>query len=119
MKDTLKLIFGATALLALPAFAATPDYFPLEVGNAWTYRSDGRLGTSVRTIEVLRSDVIEGRLWFLTDFFGRSEWLRVRVDGALVALDMAARREKLWFNFAEEEKRSFATEFDQCDKAAQ
>jgi hypothetical protein len=119
MRNTLKLFVGALALLALPIFAATPDYFPLEVGNSWTYRSEGRLGTSVRTIEVLRADVIDGRQWFLVDYFDRSEWLRVRDDGALVAWDTTARRERLWFNFAEDEKRSFATDFDTCVKAAQ
>ncbi|HET8547150.1 MAG TPA: BsuPI-related putative proteinase inhibitor [Bryobacteraceae bacterium] len=118
MKCMIKYVC-ATALLVFPVFASTPDYFPLEAGNSWTYRSEGRFGTNIGTIEVLRADVIDGRTWHLVDFFGRPEWLRVRDDGALVAWDATARREKLWFNFAEEEKRPFATEFDQCVKAAQ
>ena len=118
MSGTKTSIASILAFVAAPLFAATPDYFPLEVGNSWTYRSSGRTGTDVKTIEVQRTDTIGGRSWFLVDFLGRAVFLRATPEGTLVEWDAAANREKPWIAFAAPDRSSFPTEIDQCNKSA-
>src|SRR5919198_5667256 len=62
------------------------DYFPLQAGNQWVYRSAGR-GQPI-VMEVLKSGDFDGNTYYLTrNFLNHDAWLRTIEDGALVAYD--------------------------------
>ena len=51
--------------LAFAAFAgADPDYFPLQVGNTWVYRTNG-VAQSIETLEVVRWDWFNNQVYYL------------------------------------------------------
>jgi hypothetical protein len=109
-----RLWAGLLFALAMPgAFAQTPDYFPLEVGNSWVYRSEGRLGMQSASIEVLRAREVEGVRYFEVQAFGREALLRTREDGTLVSRG-ATGDEQPWIPFATESGETFRSAIDPC-----
>jgi hypothetical protein len=105
---------GFLCALAMPgAFAQTPDYFPLEVGNSWVYRSEGQLGLQSASIEVLRAREVEGVRYFEVQAFGREVLLRMKEDGTLVNRG-ATGDEQAWIPFATEAGESFRSTIDAC-----
>lgn len=105
-------------LLGGISFSATPDYFPLQVGNSWVYKvTQGRV-QDTQVVEVTESRSLDGRIYYNVRFFGRTAWLRMREDGTLVAYDPEARTEKPWVSFDAAEGQSFPTDLDNCNKSA-
>ena len=111
----------ASALLLLSSAAvpaATPDYFPMQVGNSWVYKTtQGRI-SNVQTIAVEAIDQIDSRNYYRVQFFGHTVFVRAQDDGSLVSYDREAKQEKLWLPFAAPEGQRTTSEFDQCTKAA-
>jgi hypothetical protein len=109
-----------SALLVLsPAAipAATPDYFPLAVGNSWVYKTtQGRLNR-VQTIAVEGIEKVDDRNFYRVQFFERTVFVRPQEDGSLVSYDRETKQEKLWLPFASPEGQRTTSEFDQCTKA--
>jgi hypothetical protein len=98
--------------------AATPDYFPLQVGNSWVYRaSQGRL-SRVQTIAVEGVENIDNRSYYRVQFFERTVFVRQTDDGSLVSYDSASTQERLWLPFAAVEGQPTGSEFDSCSKSA-
>ena len=70
--------------LAFAAFGgADPDYFPLQVGNTWVYRTHG-VTTSIETLEVVRWDWFNNQVYYLLrGSAGGERWVRMAESGTL------------------------------------
>ena len=75
-------------------------FFPLEVGNRWTYSVEGRAGGGDHTIRVLDSLDFDGVTYYDVDGLvaGRA-WLRFDSRGRLVQRREGG-SEQLWYDFA-------------------
>ena len=82
--------------LTVACFAgANPDYFPLQVGNTWVYRTSGAV-TSVETMEIVRWGWIENRIYyFLRNASGDGQWVRMDDSGTLWVWDDAGKTDKI------------------------
>jgi len=109
---------------ALPgAWAVAPDYFPLEAGNQWIYRSSGRLGTSTWMLEVVKTEILEGKVYSrmrgMSGFSGSEALVRMEEDGTLYvrAVDTGA-VEQVWAAFGAVEGVAYRTGIDPCNRDA-
>ncbi len=107
------------AFLAMAACAAEPDYFPLQIGNQWVYRSSGGAGAETWSIDIPKYDVLGDSAYFLVRGFPAGDaWLRMGNNGTLFAYDPGQKREKMWAAFATAEGDTYPTEIDPCSKTA-
>ncbi|HYP07973.1 MAG TPA: BsuPI-related putative proteinase inhibitor [Bryobacteraceae bacterium] len=111
--------FTASLFLAAATFAAaaTPEYFPLQQGNSWAYRSASRLGEGGQTIEVQGKETLQNREYSKISFFGRTVYLR-QSEGALLSYNPDLNQEKTFLDFAAEPGASFPVDIEQCTRAA-
>lgn len=102
-------------LTAACAFAQV-DYFPLESGNQWVYRSEGRAGTAAFTVEVKQPQLFNGREYFLVEGFPTQTrvWLRKDPEGAVYMWDAEARCEAIWIDFPAQPPVVFKPGADPC-----
>ncbi len=85
------------------ALSVVAGYFPLSVGDSWTYSLEGRAaGDEVRTIRVVQSVERNGVTYYELEGWPGvdSALLRVNARGQLVAFDGASAVERLWYDFA-------------------
>ena len=117
---TIRRIFASwIGFFVWPAAAVTPDYWPLEPGNQWVYRSSGRGGAEILTFEVLRNEVLDGRVYSVIRRANAAGiWLRMDEDGRLHAWDPASRQESLWADFGAPAGSTYETEIDPCNRLA-
>ena len=113
-----KPILLIPATLGILAVAAPgQDYFPLQPGNQWIYRSNNR---DLVTAEVVRAEKFEGRDYaLLRGFFGGDVYVRQTAEGSLVAYDPQTRAESLWVAFGSPDGSSFRSEIPPCQQPAQ
>ncbi len=104
-----------TLLLVTAGLAAAQNYFPLEAGNQWIYRS----GAQIATAEVVRTEVFDGRTYSLVRGFFGDAWLRINESGALVAFNADTRTETLWTAFGAAEGTQFQAAIPPCEQPAQ
>src|SRR5262245_48238040 len=91
----LPLVFISMSLAASVGFAQT-EYFPLEVGNQWIYRSSFN-AEDVRAVSVAEKRIIDGREYsLLKGWFNGDVLVRMDSSGTLYALDETAKRENPW-----------------------
>ncbi len=98
---------AASLLLLLPALAPAqpqPDYFPLQVGNQWVYRTGGTFPAATVIMEVAEAREFQRQTWYLVRGFPLRRftdtvWLRVDENGWLVSYDPAEERQALWYAF--------------------
>jgi hypothetical protein len=112
------LLIAVSLLSTIGAYAATPDYFPLAVGNVWAYHGDGAgkgvtLLVSVDSARLMNGVVYCGVRWEAKYHpwlkLRKTEasasplrgyhWLRRDEDGAIWAYDDGTRQEQLWYDF--------------------
>lgn len=99
--------------------AATPDYLPLEPGNQWVYRSSWAGASDTWTMEVVRTEVVDGKVYSVVQNTpGGSQWLRMGRDGTLYLFDPASKREQVWADFGEWADRRYQTAVDPCNHLA-
>ena len=104
---------------AWTASAATPDYWPLEPGNQWIYRSTGGAGTQISTIEVLRNEVAGSRVYSVLRLSGAGDvWVRMDESGRFYAWDPRTRAESLWADFGAPTGSAYETALDPCNRTA-
>lgn len=115
-------IIPALALFSATLGWAQAEYFPLQVGNTWTYRYSGRTAPDVTpTIAVVGTREVEGRTYFEVryPFLGVPDapdaLLRVNNEGTLV-LRRDDGREAPWVAFAAPVGSTFRTEQDPCSQ---
>ena len=104
-------VFGACA------FAQT-NFFPLDVGNQWIYRSSvGGAETSWK-VEVTGESTRDGQVYAVVEGFPAGKrWLRRTSDNKILALDEETGTEGLWYDFGAE-GRQWNTVQDQCSPTA-
>ena len=85
------------------AAAAAASYFPLSVGDSWTYALEGRTaGDEARTIHVAETQERRGVTYYRLEGWPMLEGALVRVNsrGQAVVLDSESGAERLWYDFA-------------------
>lgn len=102
-------------LLLAAGLAGAQNYFPLEAGNQWIYRS----GPQLATAEVVRTEVFDGRSYALLRGFLGDAWLRTDENGALMAFNPDTRTEQLWSAFGAAEGAAFQSAVPPCEQPAQ
>ncbi len=99
------------------AAAQQADYLPLQVGNQWVYRFEGRGQPLV--MEVLKSGDFDGNTYYLTrNFLNGDVWLRTRAGGTLVSYDPVTKTEAVLAMFGGDVKAIYATAMDSCSPRA-
>jgi hypothetical protein len=108
----MKLKLLLTAMSAAVCAFGQADYFPLQVGNQWIYRNP----YGVQTVEITRSQVIDGReYFFLRGAFGGDAWVRKADDGTVWQRDPETGRENVRLKLNTPEGASFETVIDRCN----
>lgn len=105
------------ALVAVCAFAQTPEYLPLQAGNQWIYRSSGP-GEGL-VVEVARTQTVGDRTYY--ELAGLPEgpvWLRATGNGDYVAYDPETRQERPWLAFSTAEGVRFPAGTHGCNPNA-
>jgi hypothetical protein len=98
--------------------AAAQEYFPLQVGNSWVYKTTQGRVNRVQTIGVEAVETIDNRNFYRVQYFENTVFVRALENGSLVSYDRETKQEKLWLPFAAPEGQRTTSEFDQCTKAA-
>jgi hypothetical protein len=109
------LLFAA---FTLSAAARTTNYFPLEVGNAWTYRpaATNRLtNQDARTITVHGKQTIAGHEYFQVRYFNREVLLRIEpTDASILRYDTESVSEQPWLSLTLPVGSTFPTAIEPC-----
>jgi hypothetical protein len=112
--EALLLIVGASALAA-----ATPDYFPLHVGNQWIYRQSGGGANRSLSVWVSGIETIGGRSYARVAGLEEGEaLLRMESESRLIAYDRTARAERVWAEFATPVGGEYPTAINECNPVA-
>ncbi len=111
---TLLLLAAFTSSLA----AQTPSYFPLEVGNTWSYRpaATNRIkNQDGRSINVHGKQTIGGQDYFQVTYFNREVLLRIEpTDASILAYDTESSMEKPWLSLGLPVGSTFPTSIEPC-----
>jgi len=111
------IVAACAACFAAIGVGQPADYLPLQVGNQWVYRSEGRGQPLV--IEVLKSGDFDGNTYYLTrKFLNGDAWLRNRDGGTLVSYDPDTRQESALAIFGADEGAAYPTSIDSCNFVA-
>ncbi len=103
-----------SALTLLANVVWAQEWFPLEVGNQWVYRTTGTAPERKLSLEITESREVEGRRYYrLSGLAAGAYWLRSTEDAKLVALD-EQQQERLWYDFAAAEGTSYETALPTC-----
>ena len=106
--------FMRYCLYLLAAGLAHAQFFPLEVGNQWVYRVDAGPVKEVRVAEVLRTETVDDKEYFVyKGINGDTARLRITPDNKLVQWN-ADGTESLWSDFNAAEGASYSTALDRC-----
>jgi len=112
----LRTFINSLALAAAAVYGQ--DYFPLEVGNVWIYRSAPRpagRGETSTTVEVTRAGKFKGETYYLLSEYRAGEfWVRNDGAGRVYQYDEAAGEEKLWYDFSRKVDEVYATALPTC-----
>lgn len=104
--------FAAVALAQSPG-----DYFPLQVGNQWVYRSTGAIPGQPLTIAVEGTRTVGGEEYFVVQM-SPGEQLLLRYNPAGTLVFRADGQEKPWVAFGANTGEAFATAIDPCNATA-
>ena len=106
-----------TSLLGLCASAQT-DYFPLDVGNQWVYRSSSFGAETSWKLEVTGTASRGGNDYaVVTGFPAGQQWLRRTPENQILAFDPQTASESVWYDFSSD-GRPWNTGQDQCAPSA-
>jgi hypothetical protein len=98
----------AQARLRSAAIGSSGGYFPLAVGNSWTYAITGFAGQGSHTITVSGVEEIGGNLYYQLDGYADTPSLvRALPDGTIVEYHRETRGERLWYDFRAAEGASW------------
>ena len=87
----------ALALCAAALPATAQNYWPLDPGNTWVYRTTDR---GFVRLQVVRTETVAGNTYgVLTGLPTGEAWLRTSEEGVVYNLDPTTRREGAWYNF--------------------
>lgn len=98
MRHRWLLKFGLA--LSLCIHLTAQDYFPLQLGNQWVYRTTGTRSGSPLVLEILKTAEFDGNTYMNLHSSATGDyWLRRHEDGSIWQYDQAAGLEKLWYAF--------------------
>jgi hypothetical protein len=98
--STASLLF----LIGAAAQAADTDYFPLHVGNQWTYQSGTLLGSGVQQqVEVKNAATLGGRAYVLYSGLDGDAYLRQDDNGTLYTYDRNSQSDVMVAPFASDD----------------
>ncbi len=111
-----------TPLFALcVSLCLAQDYFPLQLGNQWIYRSSfagGRNATQV-VVDIPRQELVDGRVYSVVrGFAGAPVWLRSDDGGVLYRYDPGTGVETVWAEFQAAAGTTYRTTIDPCNSQA-
>lgn len=120
-----KSMAGVVVLLSLGAAGASQclaqDYFPLQLGNQWIYRSSfggGRNATQVQ-VDIPRQELVDGRVYSVVRGFADAPvWLRSDDGGVLYQYDPGTRVESVWAEFRAAVGTTYRTTINPCNQQA-
>ena len=105
------------ACLAPALTAAQPDYFPLQVGNQWSFRTS-RLGQPF-TVAVTGTQDAAAQTYFIVQGFPTGTvWMRMADDGTLYSYDPDTKAESVWAAFGSPEGQTYSTSVGPCNQTA-
>ncbi len=100
---------------ALPV--AAQNYWPLDPGNLWVYRTTDR---GFVRLQVARAETVAGNTYaVLTGLPTGEAWLRTNEDGVVFNLDPTTRREGVWYNFGAGAGETYDTTLPNANGRAQ
>ncbi len=115
------MLAGALSLLAGALPAQPPNYFPLEPGNIWLFRSvtinpqTQGLDSDYQTLRVGSKEKIGDKEYFHVSYFGREVTLRSNAaTGEVVQYDRASGGELPWLSLSLPVGGTFPTTVDRC-----
>lgn len=110
----LRTSISSLVLAAAAVFGQVPDYFPLEVGNAWIYRPAVPNQRST-TVEVTGSRTFKGLTYYLLSEYRAGQfWVRNDGAGRVYQFDQKSGEEQLWYDFSLPEGETYATALPTC-----
>ena len=87
------------------------NYFPLTVGNSWTYTMEGRAASGSVTVDVTESVEAAGREYFrLEGFTPRPALVRLDDQGRLLEFRPDSGNARLWYHFGAAEGTAWMSE---------
>jgi len=96
-----KTIINKLTLLSISAVSCfAVDYFPLQTGNSWVYRTTQGRATTAATVNVGSVVAISGHDYYQLQFFDRNLLVRQADNGSLLQYNMATKTEDVWLPFA-------------------
>ncbi|MCX6599809.1 MAG: BsuPI-related putative proteinase inhibitor [Acidobacteria bacterium] len=96
---------------------AAQNYWPLDPGNLWVYRTTDR---GFVRLQVARTETVAGNTYgVLTGLPTGEAWLRTNEDGVVFNLDPTTRREGVWYNFAAGAGETYDTTLPNANGRAQ
>lgn len=115
------VLAGGLSIFAGSLAAQTPNYFPLETGNIWLFRSvtinsqAHSLASDFQTIRVQSKEKIDDKEYFAVSYFGRDLLLRLNsVTGEIVQYDRVSGSELPWLSLSLPVGGAFPTSLDGC-----
>jgi hypothetical protein len=111
-------------LLASALSAQTRNYFPLEEGNTWLYKSvtigNPQLNTTYQSVRVTGRERINDREYFQVSYFGRNVLLREdESTGNVFVYDRSTGTESLWVALGLPVDGTFSSSLDPCSPQGQ
>lgn len=107
-----------SSLLVSAATAFGQDYFPLDVGNVWVYKTRGvppRLGEDTITVEVRKAEVLNGELYYqIVDYRSGAYWVRNDGAGRILQLDEKSGEERVWYDFTKPQGEVWVSALPAC-----
>jgi hypothetical protein len=98
---------------------ATAQYFPLQTGNQWIYKTDHGPVSDVQTIEIAGTQSFDGIEYFsFKGFYGQTGYVRLSEDGKLHLYDTGKKADLVWADFSAPEHSPYASAADPCSPQA-
>jgi hypothetical protein len=95
--------------------ATAQDYFPLQVGNQWVYKTGGSRTSAPLVLEILRTAEFGGISYVNLHSSATGDyWLRRHDDGSVWQYDQTAKQEKLWYAFQSPVGERYAESLPSC-----
>jgi len=114
----LRTSISSWLLVAAHAFGQVPDYFPLEAGNVWIFRTAPRpagRGEQNTTVEVTRAGSFKGVTYYLLSEYRAGQfWVRNDGAGRVFRYDESSGEDQLWYDFSRKESETYPTALPTC-----
>lgn len=106
-------------LIGTAALAFSQDYFPLQVGNQWVYRTTFAGRTSTTVVDVLVTEFVNQQFYSVVRGFEEGQvLLRTDENNTLYRYDPVGKKEEVWAVFSTPEGKTYRTAITECNQTA-